>query len=133
MANQLTMAAINAILTLHKSGHSRRAIARMLGVHRDTVARHLAQNRPNAPTGSETVSQATDATEAGGNPGPARDAPVESGGSQARLAPDTATVMHSTKSRPGAGAGPAVGKSGPASGCAAFRDVIVVHPVEACA
>jgi len=41
MANQLKMAEINAIRTLHKSGRSQREIARLLGIHRDTVAKHL--------------------------------------------------------------------------------------------
>lgn len=41
MANQLTVADINAILTLHKSGHSKSAIGRMLGIHRETVARYI--------------------------------------------------------------------------------------------
>jgi len=52
--NRLTMATIQAILALHQSGHSNREIARLLGVHRETVAEHLkeTQNRPNAPTGS---------------------------------------------------------------------------------
>lgn len=57
MANRLTMAQINAILTLHQSSHSNRQIARMLGVNRETVGKYVtlgaAQNRPNAPTGSE--------------------------------------------------------------------------------
>jgi transposase len=67
MANHLKMAKINAILTLHAQGWSRRRIAEQLGVHRDTVARYLeaatsqlteaptgpeAENRPQAPTGS---------------------------------------------------------------------------------
>jgi transposase len=55
VANRLTMATIQAILALHRSGHSNRKIARLLGVHRGTVAEHLraaeSQNRPNAPTG----------------------------------------------------------------------------------
>jgi len=59
MANRLTMAKINAILTLHESEHSNREIARLLGVHRETVGKYVAgneaQNRPNAPTGSEAV------------------------------------------------------------------------------
>jgi hypothetical protein len=50
------MAKINAILSLHESGHSHRKIARLLGVHRETVGRYVAaeapENRPNAPTGS---------------------------------------------------------------------------------
>jgi transposase len=41
MANQLKMAAIDAILTLHAQGWSQRAIARRLGVHRETVSRHI--------------------------------------------------------------------------------------------
>jgi len=59
MANRLTMAQINAILTLHASEHSNREIARLLGVHRETVGKYVAgseiQNRPNAPTGSSAV------------------------------------------------------------------------------
>lgn len=55
MAKRLTMAEIDAILTLHKSGYSRRQIGTLLGVHRETVGRYLdaVQNRPNAPIGSE--------------------------------------------------------------------------------
>jgi len=41
MANQLTMAEINAILTLHESEHSNREIARELGIDRGTVARYV--------------------------------------------------------------------------------------------
>jgi transposase len=43
MANQLKMAVIDAILTLHGQGWSQRAIARRLGVNRETVSRHLRQ------------------------------------------------------------------------------------------
>lgn len=55
MANRLTMAAINAIETLHASGYSGRRIAELLDVHRETVAKYVRefQNRPNAPTGPE--------------------------------------------------------------------------------
>jgi plasmid maintenance system antidote protein VapI len=35
------MAFIDAILTLHSQGWSQRAIARRLGVHRETVSRHV--------------------------------------------------------------------------------------------
>ncbi len=41
MANLLTMATIDAILTLHQRNWSIRRIALELGLHRDTVARHL--------------------------------------------------------------------------------------------
>ncbi|MHB9047284.1 MAG: IS21 family transposase, partial [Pirellulales bacterium] len=56
MANRLNMAEISAILTLHKSEHSNRAIADLVGVDRGTVGKYVAQaeaqNPPNAPTGS---------------------------------------------------------------------------------
>ena len=41
MANLLSMATIDAILTLHQRNWSIRRIAKELGLHRDTVARHL--------------------------------------------------------------------------------------------
>ncbi len=56
MANRLTMAEIDTILTLHTTGHSNREIAALLGVNRETVGKYLArakaQNQPNAPTGN---------------------------------------------------------------------------------
>ena len=41
MANQLKMAEVQAILALARGGWSNRHIARHLGVHRETVGRHL--------------------------------------------------------------------------------------------
>ncbi len=41
MARQLTMAKQTTIQTLHESGHSNRAIARLTGVHRETVGKYL--------------------------------------------------------------------------------------------
>jgi transposase len=41
MANQLKMAKIDAILALHQRNWSIRRIAKELGLHRDTVARHI--------------------------------------------------------------------------------------------
>ena len=57
MANQLRMAKIGAILALHRRKWSIRRIAKELGLHRDTVARHLqldnARSKPaRAPLGS---------------------------------------------------------------------------------
>jgi transposase len=53
MANQLKMATIDSICTLHQRGWSIRRIACALGIHRDTVARQLRQaNQAGAPTGS---------------------------------------------------------------------------------
>ena len=62
MANELKMAEIDAILTLHKSGHSKSEIGRMLGIHRETVAKYISsrmvQNRQNPITGSGRVQRA---------------------------------------------------------------------------
>jgi transposase len=56
MANQLKMAIIESILTLHQRGWSKRRIARELGLDRETVARHLrlaAESKPaSAPADS---------------------------------------------------------------------------------
>jgi transposase len=57
MANQLKMALVQSILTLHQHGWSRRRIARELGVHRETVGRYVngaTRSKPasNAPTGA---------------------------------------------------------------------------------
>ena len=65
MANQLTMAKVHSILTLHQRGWSNRRIARALGIHRKTVGRHvkLAVSEPskvptNPPPGSEGIERA---------------------------------------------------------------------------
>jgi len=56
MANRLSMAKINAIQTLHQSGHSNRKIAQLLGVDRETVRKYVAaQNPPNTPTGAGKI------------------------------------------------------------------------------
>jgi transposase len=56
VAKRLTMAEIDTILTLHRTRHSNREIAALLGVDRETVGKHLArakaQDQPNAPTGN---------------------------------------------------------------------------------
>ena len=49
MANQLKVPDINAILTLHKSGHSKSEIGRMLGIHRETVAKYISQQAGPKP------------------------------------------------------------------------------------
>jgi len=60
MANRLTMAEIDRILTLHTTEHSNREIADLLGINRETVGKYVtrakAQNQPNAPTGSNGAS-----------------------------------------------------------------------------
>jgi transposase len=59
MANQLSVAEVQSILTLHERGWSDRRIARELGVHRETVGRYVrghgqsGSSKPaNAPSGS---------------------------------------------------------------------------------
>ncbi len=57
MANRLGMAKIHSILTLHERGWSNRRIARTLGIHRETVGRHVQQateaKPAQAPAGSD--------------------------------------------------------------------------------
>ena len=59
MANQLKMADIQAVLTLHGRGWSNRRIARELSLDRETVGRHVrlalaaAANPAGASPGSE--------------------------------------------------------------------------------
>src|SRR6266478_10101767 len=57
MANLLRMALIETIFTLHQRCWSQRRIARELGIHRETVSRHLLEPPPSkpaiAPPGSE--------------------------------------------------------------------------------
>lgn len=56
MSRRLKMAVIHVIESLWRSGYSNRKISEALGVHRDTVAKYVAQfqSRPNAPTGNST-------------------------------------------------------------------------------
>jgi transposase len=55
MANRLTMATISAIDSLRRTGHSRRRVAELLGLDRETVGKYFEQlqNQPNAPPGSD--------------------------------------------------------------------------------
>jgi transposase len=121
MANRLSMADVRAIFTLHASEHSNRRIAELLDIHRETVGKYLAaaaaeaQNRPNAPTGSE---------------GDGTQAPV---GSVNGLADGPAAPA--SQNRPNAPTGSGVElpamllaerwvASGPPSECASFRQII---------
>jgi transposase len=64
MANQLKMAISDTILALHQRQWSIRRIAATLGIHRDTVARHLRRAKlGQAPTGSTGVPAAEVPTE----------------------------------------------------------------------
>lgn len=73
MANQLRMAVVDSVHTLLQQGHSQRQIARMLGIHRDTVRRYarlaVAEAHPaGALTGSDAVPP--------GSPGPSDSKPA---------------------------------------------------------
>lgn len=57
MSNQLKMDTVHAIYTLDAQGWSQRKIARELGIHRSTVARHLGSKPAKVPTGSEVGSE----------------------------------------------------------------------------
>ncbi len=66
MANQLSMAIQETILSLHRQGWSKRRIARELGLHRDTVRRCVnsaaAQIRPEVTTGFSAAFDSKQAT-----------------------------------------------------------------------
>jgi transposase len=75
MANLLSMAKTDAILTLHQRNWSIRRIAKELGIHRDTVARHLQRHEHAAapapaagvnPAPPAAVPEAKPATPEGG-------------------------------------------------------------------
>jgi transposase len=84
MANELKMAQIDTILALHRRRWSNRRIAKELGIHRETVARHIqeaaSQSKPaRAPIGSEpALADAKPATSEGGAQ-PAKPANEEGG------------------------------------------------------
>ena len=107
MANQLKMALIETILTLHRRRWSQRRIARELNIHRETVARYLREasgrSKPaKAPIGSELGD---------GDSKPAK-APIGSE-AVAKEAPTEATI--------GAEADSALSRSL----CAPWRDIIL--------
>lgn len=72
MANRLKMAVVDSIYTLLAQGHSRRWIARALGIDRETVRRYadLARSNPaGAPPGSAGPGPPADPNPAGASPG----------------------------------------------------------------
>ena len=145
MANQLKMAKIDAILSLHQRKWSIRRIANELGIHRDTVARHVhlaeQQAKPaRAPTGSEATGDvledpkpatpeggaqsAKPATPEGGaqSAKPAR-APIGSPGGRRQQSQPLRTVAAGHSRQAGAGpVGPAH-LAGPGRGARLLREV----------
>lgn len=84
MANQLTMANIDTIHTLHQRGWSQRRIALAMGIDRETVSRYLGQSalpaKPaQAPTGSEPAGEEAKPARA-----PTGSEPLEAGSKPAR-------------------------------------------------
>ena len=104
MANRLTMAEIDRILTLHTTEHSNREIADLLGINRETVGKYVAQakaqHQPNVPSGNNI------------------------GGSGRNIAAD-----QNQPDQPAVGAPPSgsngTSPSGPRSECEPFRDLIL--------
>jgi transposase len=84
MANQLKMGLVHTVLSLHKLEWSDRRIARELGIHRETVGRHIhlaeAASKPatEAPLGSDEAREAP--TGSVGEAKPANQAPLGSPG-----------------------------------------------------
>jgi transposase len=83
--NQLKMATVQTILTLHEQGWSCRRIAQELGIRRETVARHLqealASSKPatEAPHGSEVAVAEAESTQVVGRIDPATISPPVNG------------------------------------------------------
>jgi len=84
MANQLKMALVNAIISLHQQQWSQRRIARALGIDRETVRRHLElAGQGSYPAGSLTLGcdlskPATNAPPGSAEPPPVANAPLVS-------------------------------------------------------
>jgi transposase len=117
MANQLKMAKIDAIFSLHQRKWSIRRIARELGINRATVARHiLASQEPSkqarAPIGSEGVLLGAKQAISEGGAHDAKQASLEGGGHESKIG-----------QAPIGSAEPATGKQ--PSLCEPWRPVIV--------
>lgn len=116
MANQLKMGVIDSIFTLRQRGWSVRRIARELGIHRETVARHLEHGPPGskpaiAPIGSEGVESTSK---------PA-DAPIGSEGAESTSKPAIAPIGADASRDPS----PRLSRIGRPSDCELYRDVIL--------
>jgi transposase len=111
MSNLLKMAVSETIRTLHRRGWSQRRIADELGIHRETVARHLrAAELPSKPANAPPGSTAHDGASKPANAPP---------GSE----PDEGTP-ELTVAASGSTPGPQPRGNGRASGCEPWRDLI---------
>ncbi len=102
MANRLKMALVHSILALRARGWSYRRIARELGVHRETVARHVKLAAMQEESTALPAGKASGPPESPLGPAEAKPANARSG----------AEVVATTG-------------VGPSSQCAAFRAVIL--------
>jgi transposase len=139
MANLLRMALIETIFSLHQRGWSQRRIARELGIHRETVARHLLAPPPAkpaiAPSGSEPP--AADSKPAIAPPGSADPVPdskpaIAPFGSIAFAESACGGSLHETSSLPGMTASQVVvcPVRGRQSACEPWRDIIAAKLVQ---
>jgi transposase len=121
MSNLLQVAVIDTILSLHQRGWSQRRIARELGVHRETVARHLRQLPPAPIPATAPIGSAGTATDS-------KPAIAPIGSSAPDGAPKPATAPIGAAGLPDMPAGPPVPPAAPGAGrpsdCAPWRAVI---------
>ena len=111
MANRIKMAVEQSILVLWRQGRSYRGIARALGIHRDTVARHV----------REAVAASGACMAAAGESKPA----IVTAGTGDRDGPKPAIVTPGNDGGDGSKpAIPTLGNPGQKSKCEPFRDVI---------
>ena len=119
MSNCLSMATVQSIEALHRSGHSNREIARLLSIDRGAVNNRVRQIRSEsqAPEGSNSVGAAI------------QNRPNLRTGSEAEGETDSVQIRPEVRTRGGeAGNDPVVpgfpGRTGPRSRCTDFREFI---------
>ena len=125
MPNQLSMASIQSIETLHRSGHANRDIARILGIDRGAVNKYVRRLRtaealPAMPeAGSEDSQNQPNLRTGSGGAGPGSEASAEP---QNRPNPHMLqTVSQTSGNSPGF-----PGRTGPKSLCGQYREMIAV-------
>ena len=125
MPKQLSMASIQSIETLHRSGHSNREIARILGIDRGAVNKYVRRLRtaeapPAMPeAGSEDSQNQPNLRTGSGGEGPGSEASEEP---QNRPKPHMLqTVSQTSGNSPGF-----PGRTGPKSLCEQYREMIAV-------
>ena len=143
MANELAMDKVFAIRALDQAGWSARRIARELGIHRETVGRHLRLARAESeaagalPLGPDDPSKPArnPPTGSGLSSKPARNLPTGSGTAPAAESMPAAAVERDGSEGVGGPADDAFAalgppacsrRSGPASACEPYREVVLL-------